>query len=419
MNASQRLTLASVAFAAAAFADESQAQTLYGIDGNPPGPTPIVWEFTGPPDPMFCLYPNGPIVSSFPTVGGVICPGLTPFPWPFDGDVAVDPLADTVYAADPAVIAYYTSGGAFIDSFVSPIFVAGMGIDSFGPLIWITDGVTYGAVVPPPVPACLGPPAPFVIGPFPLPKGPGFFAGSVLDLDWDPSTGSLWGCDTAGIVGNFIPGPAPTPGPFGFFPVAPGPCPALTPMLTGIAVDTTMPGAGVFYVTDGMEVAYLMAIPFAPPMLAPPTFYTTTSCTPTLTPPLTGLDFAGHGITYGAPTSILPPGPVMGSTGHTYVGNPAFGVSVTWTPGALAALLFGGGGPACPAVGVGVMGYILSPYITVSTMIIPFSGTASLVLPIPPVLAAGTTVDLQWIGLDFMLPNYGASEALHATLHLP
>ena len=89
-----------------------------------------------------------------------------------------------------------------------------------------------------------------------------------------------------------------------------------------------MPGAGIFYVTDGISVARM--VPGG--ALAAPSFYSPISCFPLLAPSA-GLAFAGRQITYGlgADSSGAFAPPVIGSVGQSYTGNPAYGITLDGT----------------------------------------------------------------------------------------
>lgn len=393
----------------------ASAQTLYGIDGS--GPAPVLREYTGPPDPALCNYPNGPIVAAFPAVGSAFCPGLLPFPLPFDGDIAIDTVTDQVYAGDVFTIARYSSNGAVVDSFPSPLAITGMAIDPIapgGPLLWITDGFTYGAIVPPPVPGCLFPPPAFAIGPFAVPplSGPGV---PITDLDWDPGTGTLIACDINGFVGSFLIG-GPAGPPYGVFPVTGGPCP-LNPPLTGIAFDNAVAGSGTFYVTDGFTIAYL--IPGGGP--APPTFYTPFTCNTLTSPPISGLDYSSRPIRYGLGSDAAGgPPPRMGSLGHSIVPNPSFGFTLSGAaPGGTAALLYTTNGVSCPAIPfAGVNLLISSRLSSLPPVAVDAGGNAFRSVPLPPTVAVGLPVWVQW----FVLTPSGSlqmSDASGVTTALP
>ena len=239
-------------------ASAANAQTLMGYEGA----AMFVDDFNGGPDPGLCGYAAGPIVATFP-VTPAACP--TPFPLPpampgLPGDIAYDSATDLVYVSDGGLIASYTTAGVFVDSFFSPMPVFGMGFDSAAGILWCTDGggLAYGLGIP--FGACGGPTG-FAVLPFPIP-GPGPF----MDIDWDPLSGSLFACDLAGFITNFMPGGFP--GPFGVYPTAGMGFPMGTP-LTGLAVDDGSPfGPGHLYVSDGFVTEAIL--PGGAP--APPTF---------------------------------------------------------------------------------------------------------------------------------------------------
>jgi hypothetical protein len=409
------IRLGLLALAVAGVSSLASSQSLLGIDGSGTPGAPVVHEFTGPPGGP-CLYPNGPLLRSFPAIGGVVCPGLQPFPLPFDGDVAINSITDVVYAGDVFQIARYSSSGAFIDSFPSPLAITGLGMDPFGPLLWITDGAFYGAVVPPPVHGCLFGPPPFAVGPFPVPAGPGFFTGPMTDIAYDTANGTLWGCDLTGVVGNFLIGPIPAAGPFGFFPVAPGPCPALMPALTGIALDNSFPGSGTFYVTDGFEIAYMLP----GGVLAPPTFYTPVPCYPVPTQGISGLAFVERAVTYGVGTDTLGnPPPTIGSIGQTIPGNPGFTVTLDRAVPGSVATLFASTGVQCPPLPVvGLNLYIsLAPLFNLGTVPVAANGKAFQNVPLIASMKPGFAMYMQWLVVTPM-GSLQATEGLGFTIGL-
>jgi hypothetical protein len=372
-----------VALAALALASVGRAQTLYTFD-----PALAVTEISGPPAPP-CLYPNGPVNFVFPAAPGA-CAGPGPIVAPL-GDVAVNPLTDVVYVSDGAAIFAYAAGGAPLGFGVPPIVITGMGV-GVGGMLWITDGFVYGAVALAGI-GCPAGPLPFVVGPFPVPIGP-IFGGPIGDIDFDPATGSLIGCDAAGVVGSFLPGPAPAPGPYGAF-AAPA---CLAPPLVGIAFDKAFAGTGTVFVTDGAIIARILP----GGALAPATFYFPLNCIPIPGAlPKVGLAFAGRQITYGAgaDNSGLP-APTIGSIGQSYVGNPAFGVTLAGSvPGGTAFLRYSFGAACPPLPAVGVPFYLAAPRFPAATLPVGAGGGAGLAVPIPPATPPGITVYLQWIVL--------------------
>lgn len=385
----------------ALLASTSRAQSLYVFD-----PAFVVTEMAGPPGPP-CGYPNGPVNFAFPA-GPPPCPSPAPFPFaPPLGDVAINPLTDIVYVTNGAMLLSYTSAGLPLGWAIPPIpGITGLAVMAPG-FLWLTDGFAYGAVALAAI-ACPGGPAPFVIGPFPVPIGP-IFAAPIADLDWEAATASLIACDGAGIVGSFLPGPAPAPGPYGFFPMPPAPCP-LAPGLLGIAFDKTLPGTGTFFVTDGALIR--RSLPGG--ALPPPTFYFPVPCIPIPAAlPIAGLAFAGRQIPYGvgADSAALPV-PVIGSIGQSFVGNPAFTVTLAGSIPGSRAMLRMGRGPACPlatlrglpdylgiARPVGAAGLGPGPFgptFLTRRVVVGAGGGAAYVSAIPPTMPPGLSFFLQW-----------------------
>jgi hypothetical protein len=367
-------------------AGRHEAQSLYSFD-----PTLAVTEFTGPPAGA-CAYPNGPVISAFPAAAA-ICPGPAPFAG-IVGDVAVDVTTDIVYVTDGAIVSGYTSAGVQVGSIPPPLAaITGLAVDSGPGLLWLTDGVTYGAI---PLGAGCAAGVPFAVGPFPVPIGP-IFGGPITDLDWDSATGTLLACDVTGLVGSFVPGPAPAPGPYGVFPVLAGPC-GLVPPLVGIAIDKALPGSGTHYVTDGLTVARLLP----GGGLAPPTFYSPAPCFPAPpAPPIAGLAFAGRQITYGAGADNAGlPVPTIGSVGESWVGNPLYTVTLAGSvPGGVARLKYSFGS-LCPPLGiVGVPIYLSAPRFTAVIVGVGAGGGAAFAAPIPPAIPFGLSIYLQWVVL--------------------
>ncbi len=393
-------------------AGTSRAQTLYVVS-----PVPAVTEISGPPAPP-CGYPAGPVTAFFPALGG-LCPGLAPFAAPL-GDVASDPITDTVYATDGALLAAYTPAGVPLGFAVPPIpGLTGLGM-GLGGLLWITDGLVYGAV---PVAGigCPGLALPFVLGPFPVPIGP-IFAGPIADLDFEGATGSLLACDGFGIVGSFFPGPLPAPGPYGFFPMPPAPCP-LAPGLIGIAFDKTLPGSGTFFVSDGVLIR--RALPGGG--VAPATFYFPFPCIPIPAPlPIAGLAFAGRQIPYGVGADSLGfPAPIIGSVGQSYVGNPAFSVTLAGSIPTSRAILRSGFAPACPATRFrGVPNFLAGrpffgpsgPTFLTTRVLVGAGGGAVYTTAIPPAIPPGVTYYMQWMALTPVSFQVTAGAALTTML---
>ena len=385
--------LATLTFLSLFAADAPAAQTLVAWDG-----VGAVVEFTGPPEPLTCGFPTGPITSVFPNVA-VGCPAVFPIGPPvpgMPGGVAYDSTADTVFVSDGGLIEIYTSGGVFLDSFFSPLPVFGLGVDAAAGLLWSTDGgaLAYAMFIPF-LPACGGP-TPLAVPPFPTP----FPAAPLSGIDWDPLSGSLWATDLAGMVHNFLPGGAPGPIAPLPFPVAPGPCWAGPPGLLRVACDKGSPfGPGHLYLSDGFVVSSIL--PGGAP--APPTFAFPgpggAPCFPTAVPSV-GIAYAAHAIGYGA--GLDPDGlaaPVMAATGSTASPSPTFTFTLaSAVPGGVGLLVMNGGVgcPALPLFGVPVYVSPLLPLITFPPVAVSAVGTAALPAPLPAGLPPGLTLFAQW-----------------------
>lgn len=318
------------------------AQTIYAING----PAGTVTEQTGPGLGP-CGYPAGPGVSAFPTVAPYACPTVPAFAPPpaLVGDVAVDRVGNLIYATNGLMISVYTPAGVPVNSFglgaLPPGFlpVTGMGFDATTGMLWLSSAIAACAILPPPAPGC-GPLPILVVPPFPLPAA----TAPHTDIDWDPSTGSLFVASAIpGMVANVLPGGAP--GPFGIFPAGgacvPGP-------LTGLAVDhAAPPGTATLYVTDGAMIARTMF----PGVAAPPTFYSPVPCFPAVLPPVSGLAFSAHGIAYGTatPAGVL----ALSGIGQSVSPNPAFAVVTTGAPAASTVLTYYSATFTCPPIPFG------------------------------------------------------------------
>jgi len=379
-----RCTFVVLALACLSSARPSHAQTLYTFD-----PTATVSELTGPPG-LPCAYPNGPVVGAFPALAGP-CPAPVAFAPPL-GDVALDVVTNIVYLTNGPLIGAYTPAGVHLGSVPSPLpGLTGLAVNAPGALLWITDGVAYGALALP-LPLCVAVPA-FAVGPFPVPIGP-IFAGPIGDLDWETASASLVGCDATGLVGSFLPGPLPAAGPYGVFPA--GPC--VPGPLFGIAFDRALPGTGTVTVTNGVGCARLVA-GGAP---APPAFYAPLPCFPSpIVPPIAGLTSSGHQITFGvgADTTALPP-PLIGGVGNSYPGNPAYGVTLAGSvPGGTAFLRYSFGAACPPPLVLGLPVYLAAPRFAAITLPVGAGGGAVFTTALPAFLPPGVPVHLQWIVL--------------------
>lgn len=388
-----RTLFIAAALSACLLASASRAQSLYVFD-----PALAVTEVTpaGPP----CAY-TGPINSFFP-IGPPPCPAPVFGPFvPPAGDVAIDPITDVVYATNGALIVAHTAAGVPLGWCIPPVpGVTGLAVMAPG-FLWLTDGFVYGAI-PLGAVACPGGPVLFAIGPFPVPIGP-IFAAPIADLDWEGASGSLIACDGAGIVGSFLPGPAPAPGPYGAFPMPPFPCP-LGPGLVGIAFDKTAPLTGTFFVTDGALIQ--RALPGGVP--APPTFYFPLPCIPIPAAlPIAGLAFAGRAIPYaaGADSIALPP-PVAGSIGQSYTGSPAFTLTLAGSIPGSSAVLRMARAAACPPttlrglpnhLGFGAPTSPTGPSFLSTRVLVGPGGGAAYTTPIPPTILPGSSYFVQWL----------------------
>ena len=84
---------------ALSFACGLNAQTLYVYDGN----AAVVRELTGPSDPSFCSYPDGPVFSAFPTQADFLCTMPGTIIDPLHGDIAVNRGDDRIWVTDGRV----------------------------------------------------------------------------------------------------------------------------------------------------------------------------------------------------------------------------------------------------------------------------------------------------------------------------
>ncbi|MBK6939596.1 MAG: hypothetical protein IPH13_05205 [Planctomycetes bacterium] len=372
-------------------ADSATAQSIWGTHGL----SATVGNQAGPPFGP-CAYPNGPTLNVFPTVAPFGCPVAGPYPGAVPGvvpmgDVAVHRIADRVWVTDGVVLTSYSKAGVPLASFPNPLLtvITGLGWSApFGAmpsLLWLTDGFVYGAIIPP----AAGCPFPgFLLGPFPVvPAGPGSIA---TDIDFDPTSGTLFFSHTSGLVSNqFIGGGL---GPFGIF--APGaPCP-LGP-LEGLAVDTA--SCGALFVTNGTMVARITFFGGA----APTTFYAPLPCWPWVaTGPTSGLAFDATPITFGTGSDPAATIPTIGSIGEALSPNPTFAITLgNATPGGAAFLILAPAS-ACPVIPIGFGAFIhVFPISSITGPFpIPATGGFALPAPIPAGFAcSGLTAYLEWL----------------------
>ena len=403
--------------ALAATAGLTAAQSLTVFDG-----AGVIGEFSGPPDPTVCFYPTGPFL---PFPPGPACgPGLVPVPAGgagAPGGVTYDSVFDLIMVSDGGLVESYTPGGLFVDSWVMPGPVFGLGIDSAAGLLWATDGgaLVYAVAIPP-VGTC-GAPVPFAVPPFPV---PGLLGPPLSGIDWDPSSGSLWASDVAGAIYNFT--PAGAAGPVSPVPFAaiPGPCWGLPPAsYVRLACDKGSPfGPGHLYLTDGFLVAPIL--PGGPP--AGPTFAfpgpAGAPCFPTPVPTI-GIGYAAHGAVYGFgsdPDGLVPP--VIGSLGASTTPGPGFGITLAGAVGTAPALLFltatttmpGYACPPFPALGVLSLLNPLQPVFFLGSTVTTAAGSGTIPVPIPAGLTAiGAELFVQWFVFKPAGPSpWQASDAL-------
>jgi hypothetical protein len=365
------------------------AQTLFVLEGASAG----VRELSGPPDPAFCAYPNGPTKSQFGTGGAFPCalPGVAP-PGELVGDVAVHRAKDTVWATDGDRIAEYDRTGTPVQSFGAPAPllsgpVLGLGFDGLAQTLWLTDGAVALELVPPAV-TCGVPTV--ASGPVPLPQlGP--TPAAFTDVDVDPATGTLWICDAAGNVGNVTRQGAL----LAAFPATPGAC-GLQPPLTGLAVDASAGAAAQLFLTDGKRIAAVDGLTGGP---ASTTFAHPFACFPVPAGAVSGLGFSARPVFYGTGGGVLPP-PEIGAVGEAVIPTTSLFVTLSAAqPGGLAVLPFSLA-PLCPEIVVATVPILLFPQaFALFSQTVSAAGTAQVAIPIPPGTAPGIEAYFQWFVL--------------------
>jgi hypothetical protein len=250
------------------FCTSASAQVVYVLDGNTPGNVfhtslPSAGYPSGIPGP----WPAPPLIlPNFQALGA-------PVPPPAGGH-AIDQLTRTVYSTDGVILTadFHPNYAPFVPppATAAPVIsggpITGMAVDAVGGVLHMCDATSiqsFSNVYPyPPVSA---PTVLTFLGSFPL-----------TGLGFEPSTGSLWACDSIGAIYNFT-----TAGvPIGTQPVAVAP-PPIGPGYGGLAVSTTN-GPGAFQpwncssqvsgfhivITDGMNV-YDALNPAATPIPVP------------------------------------------------------------------------------------------------------------------------------------------------------
>ncbi|MHC4946610.1 MAG: hypothetical protein ACYTG7_26680 [Planctomycetota bacterium] len=321
-------------------------QTNWSVEGG----IPAYGEFNMPPalaltNPMpYIVFPAPPPIPPMPP--------MAPFPVmvPQFGGSAVDNDGNPL-SGGPAVPAMIHSDGTvvevsdpatglFITSFVVPgPFlpgpVSGIGYDSIGDIIWLTDGVMCTGLALPVAPGAL---PVVVVPPFPLPLAAGALASG---LGWDSWTGTLWFCEDIGNVTNCAIGGAL---------LVTFPAVGLALPLMGLDTNSTN---GNVQVTDGFTVAeYMPGGALAPPGA----FYLAANPypIPLWGAPVSGLGFSLRPQRYGAGYSTVGTPPAIGfGGGYSFAGNMGFTISETGaTIGSIAYLMYGFA-PAVPGMPIG------------------------------------------------------------------
>ena len=134
---------------------------------------------------------------------------LTPAAFPAGG-IAIDQTTSRVFSTDGLQIATdhhnlyapFVTGGPLPPLVPAPALLSGgpltgMGADSNGGQLFVTDGASYGACTLGAPFALIGTAQPF---PFSLPTGV-----LMTGIDFDSADGSLWGCDWAGNIYHWMP----------------------------------------------------------------------------------------------------------------------------------------------------------------------------------------------------------------------
>ena len=252
-----------------------RAQVVYVVDSASPGSARDV-NLPSPVDPAgggshlgTALLPASAALAAGPLAGGA----------------TIDQTNSTVYVCDGTLITQDYNPRYLPFVVVPPVIlppspaptlltggpITGLAIDPTAGILWMTDGFSLGGftTAPPYLP---------VVAPVPLAFLTPVFPG-LTGLDWEPSTGTFWGCDAQGNIYHFTAAGAPLgPQPVSTIPTA-GP-------LGGLAVDrsngpgaigipfcsTQVPGFHI-NVTDGVAIydglVPGLLIPMATPSLAP------------------------------------------------------------------------------------------------------------------------------------------------------
>jgi hypothetical protein len=401
-------------------------QTEWSIESS----ATLLGEYSSPPGG--CAPPLPPYAVLTPPAPLPGCPPLIPFPFLCElGGSAVDNDGNFLSGGPAAPAMLHTDGftvemvdtttGAYLMSwFVGGVSlpgpISGLGYDSAGDIIWVTDGILCCGLIP--LPSCTAP-LPYAVPPFPLP----LIGGPASGLDWDPCTGTVWFSDCGGfVVNSTIAG-----GLVSFFPAAP----PLTPLLTGLTVNTaTIPVAGAspnLQVTDGVTFAEFTS---GGALAAPGPFYLAANPypIPLFGFPVSGVGFSLRPVNYGVgcagPTGVTPS---IGFTGgYPFVGNAGFSITMTGgTPGAFSYLV-ADVSAACPALSLpGCPGsvWVAFPWLLMIPLgPVPATGSWTIPAPIPPAPGpcgpnVGVPVFAQFINVISVGPTVvETSDALSFTI---
>jgi hypothetical protein len=407
------LRACSLAAAVLCTASALPAQTLYTL--TPGGPlSSTVVQLTGPPGGA-CAYPNGPILGAFPTFVPGPCPtpgAVPPPPAGLLGDIAHSQVTDTIWVTAGPFVTGYTPAGAPLATFPTPPPLGpltGLGMNSAAGLLWMTDGIMVGAVVAPPAGACG--PVPLILPPFPSPS-----PGPLTDIEWDPFSGTLFGCDAAGFVTNMT--VAGAVGPFAIFPAVPGCAPALVPPLTGIAVDTGTPSVLGPPLTLTVSNGFIQHRIVPGGGVSPPTFYAPMPCGPLVGGPSSGICSALHGITYGVGCNTgLGPVPTVAVAGNSTTPGALVVTLGAAPPGGLAWMI-ADIAPLCPAVAFKGCPMYTLPVFVFGPFPIPATGMIALPLGLPAALPIGAEAFGQWI-CNPPGPGWALSPGFEFTIGMP
>ncbi len=165
---------------------------------------------------------------------GILTPGI------FSGGMTINQTNGIVIATDGFIVTfdYNPIYGPFTPAPPLPLPgpaplllsggpIQGMALDAAGGILWMTDGVSIGGFTPAP---------PFTPLTIPLPISP-IIPGTnqLVGLDFEASSGTLWGCGANGNIYHFTTLAAP----IGLQPVSTVPLPGFTPGLGGLCVNRT------------------------------------------------------------------------------------------------------------------------------------------------------------------------------------